>query len=225
MSMERFKKKEQPAYVERNFKFTENPYTVFVLFMMLAAKMINQWQRKFISYATGYSAPTDLGMMDRSFYEIGAAYPQLEGYYGLLSGLAYTLPYSLFTLIFGSVTNSVNRKLLLAISLAGGACTQLASGFFNSFYVLCGARMLHGAFNSASSPLTYSLVADYVPPERRATANAFLGTAVYTGISLSSLSILLIKTTGWRYVYYFMGAVGLMASLVTAFFVREPEKG
>ena len=85
--------------------------------------------------------------------------------------------------------------------------------------------MLHGAFNSASSPLTYSLVADYVPPERRATANAFLGTAVYTGISLSSLSILLIKRTGWRYVYYFMGAVGLLASLVTAFFVKEPEKG
>lgn len=163
--------------------------------------------------------------LDRGFYEIGAAYPQLEGYYGLLSGLAYTLPYSIFTLIFGSLTNKVNRKMLLAFSLAGGACTQFASGFFDSFYVLCAARMLHGAFNSASSPLTYSLVADYVPPERRATANAFLGTAVYTGISLSSLSILLIKHTGWRRVYYFMASVGIAASLITAFFVKEPKKG
>ena len=121
MSIERLKNKEKPF--ERNFKFYENPYTVFVLFMMLMAKMINQWQRKFLSYATGYSAPADMSLAERSFYEIGASYPQLEGSYGLLSGLAYTLPYSLFTLIFGSLTNKVNRKLLLAFALMGSAAT------------------------------------------------------------------------------------------------------
>ena len=193
--------------------------------MMLLAKMTNQWQRKFISYATGYAAPNDMPMPERGIYEIGAAYPQLEANYGLIAGMAYTVPYSVFTLIFGSLTNRVNRKMLLAVSLAGGACTQLASGFFDSFWLLFIARMFHGAFNSASSPLTYSLVSDYVPPERRATANAFLGTAVYTGISLSSLSVLLIKQTGWRYCYFIMGIFGLLTSLVTAFFVKEPKQG
>jgi MFS family permease len=58
-------------------------------------------------------------------------------------------------------------------------------------------RVLHGAMNSATNPLAYSLVFDYVPPERRATANSILATAIYAGVSLSSLSILLIKNIGW----------------------------
>ena len=86
-------------------------------------------------------------------------------------------------------------------------------------------RVIHGAMNSATGPLTYSLVADYVPPERRATANAVLGTAVYAGVSLSSLSILLIKRAGWRFSYQFMGAAGIVLGLLTALIVKEPKKG
>ena len=77
----------------------------------------------------------------------------------------------------------------------------MTTGLVDSFAVLFAMRVLHGAMNSASSPLSYSLVADYVPPERRATANAVLGTAVYAGVSLSSLSVLLIKRAGWRFSY------------------------
>jgi predicted MFS family arabinose efflux permease len=52
-----------------------------------------------------------------------------------------------------------------------------------------------------TNPLTYSLVADYVPPEKRATANSILASAVYVGVSLSSLSILMFKSMGWRWAY------------------------
>ena len=90
------------------------------------------------------------------------------------------------------MTSSVNRKHLLALTLIIGGLTQSVTGMFTSFPILCAMRVLHGAMNSASTPLSYSLVADYVPPERRATANAVLGTAIYAGVSLSSLSIFLI---------------------------------
>ena len=164
-----------------------------MLAVVLMAKMTNQWHRKFLGYSFGYSAPGDLSLDQRAFYEIGASYPQLEGSYGLLSGLAYTLPFSIFGLIFGASTNKVNRKMVLGLTLMIGGLSQSLSGMVNSFPVLCGMRILHGAMNSALSPLSYSLVSDYVPPEKRATANSILATAIYSGISLSSLSILLIK--------------------------------
>jgi MFS family permease len=55
--------------------------------------------------------------------------------------------------------------------------------------------------NAFVNPLSYSLVVDYVPPNKRSTANSILAMATYTGISLSSLSILLIKSHGWRWAY------------------------
>jgi predicted MFS family arabinose efflux permease len=96
-------------------------------------------------------------------------------------------------LVMGAITSRINRVKVFAISLMLGGFSQIVSGMVPNFGVLAGMRVLHGATNSVSNPLTYSLVADFVPPEKRATANSILSTAVYAGISLSSLSILLIK--------------------------------
>ena len=74
-----------------------------------------------------------------------------------------------------------------------GGTAQFLTGAINSFPVLCGMRMLHGSFNASTTPLAFSLISDYVPPQKRATANSILSSAVYLGISLSSLSILMIK--------------------------------
>lgn len=117
----------------------------------------------------------------------------MENYYGVLTGLAYTLPYMITGLVMGAITSRINRVRVFAASLVLGGFSQVVSGMVPNFGVLAGMRVLHGATNSVSNPLTYSLVADFVPPEKRATANSILSTAVYAGISLSSLSILLIK--------------------------------
>jgi MFS family permease len=85
-------------------------------------------------------------------------------------------------------------------------------------------RVLCGAMNSATNPLTFSLVADYVRPERRATANSVLTASSYVGIAISSLSILMIKETGWRLSYMLMGLVGVVLGAITIIFIREPKR-
>ena len=115
----------------------------------------------------------------------------------MLTGLAYTIPYMITGLLMGAVTNKVNRARTFGLSLILGGITQLLTGIIPNFKVLCGMRMIHGVTNSMTTPITYSLVSDFVPPERRATANSILSTAVYAGISLSSLSVLLISKLGW----------------------------
>lgn len=67
--------KQATVIKEERFRFRDNPYTLFVLILVLLAKMTNQWHRKFLGYAFGYSAPGDLSPEQHAFYEIGASYP------------------------------------------------------------------------------------------------------------------------------------------------------
>ena len=85
-------------------------------------------------------------------------------------------------------------------------------------------RILHGAISAPINPLSFSLVADYFPPEKRSRANAILTTGNYLGIALSSMSILLIKKNGWRYAYAFMGILGIIGGLLSLTAMKNPEK-
>lgn len=100
---------------------------------------------------------------------------------------------------------------------------HLTSALTTSFSVLFLMRFLHGAISSATDPVSYSLIADYFPPEKRSTANAILSTGNFIGIALSSLSILLIKSVGWRSAYGFMGVLGIAAGAMGLLGIREPK--
>lgn len=131
-----------------------------------------QWHRKGLDYSYGY---TGLGIQKGNpTFEIATAYPQLNQWYGLLAGLFYTVPYSFFGLIAGRISDRVNRKLFLGIVIVGASLCQGVAGTVQSFGVLAGMRVLHALFNTSSNPLSFSLVSDYFPPDKRATANSLI---------------------------------------------------
>lgn len=147
-------------------------YAYFVLFIVLACRIMVQWHRKGLTYAYGY---TGLGIAaGNGLYEISTAFPQLKQWYGLLAGLIYTIPYASFGLIAGKISDQVNRKVFLAIVIALASLTMGVSGFTTSFFVFSAMRVLHGMFNSSSNPLSFSLIADYFPPDKRSTANSII---------------------------------------------------
>lgn len=113
-------------------------------------------------------------MAGNPFYEISTAYPTMEKYYGLLSGMAYTLPFSICSLSIAMLDGGFNRKkLLTGLSVAAGI-TMLLMGNVQSLAVLAAMRVCHAAFNSTIQPLIYSLTADYFPRNQRGMANAIL---------------------------------------------------
>ena len=59
-------------------------------------------------------------------YELSAAYPELETYFGLLTGAAYTVPYAAGGLIFGRLAGVINPKTLVV------ALMLLSSGFMGA---------------------------------------------------------------------------------------------
>ena len=123
-------------------------------------------------YSYGY---TGLGIAAKNpIYEISTYYPELKNWYGLLAGLVYTLPYAGFGLIAGKISDKVDRRLFLAIVVCLASATMGVSAATSSFAVFSLMRVLHGMLNSASNPLSFSLITDYFPPDRRATANSII---------------------------------------------------
>ena len=163
--------------------------------------------------------------MNSEIFEMGTFYPELKHWYGWLIGVFYTIPYCFFGLVAGKMTDNVNRKNFLGIVLMLAGLSVGITGFYDSFVLLAFMRCIHGALNSASNPLSFSIVQDYFPPERRSLANSLIQAGNYIGVAVSSLSILLISSYGWRFLYRFMGAIGIIFGLVSMFFVKEPERG
>ena len=104
-----------------------------------------------------------------------------------------TIPYSILGLLSGYLTRSNRRALIFGIIMIAMSSFHLTSAVTTSFSVVFLMRVLHGAISSATDPVSYSLIADYFPPEKRGTANAILSTGNFIGIAMSSLSIILIK--------------------------------
>lgn len=88
--------------------------------------------------------------------------------------MIYTIPFSFFGLIAGKASDKVNRKMALGaiLILAGATCG--VTGAVNSFGMLVVMRVLHAFLNTSSNPISFSLISDYFPPEKRATANSII---------------------------------------------------
>ena len=216
-------KKEEPEEKKGTLSKFQPVYAFFVLFIVLLCRIMVQWHRKGLTYAYGYTALGDLA--GSPLYEISSAFPELKNWYGLLAGLIYTIPYSFFGLVAGKISDNVNRKIYLGIFVILASLTMGISGFTSSFAILAVMRVFHGAFNSATNPLSFGIIADYFPPDKRSTANSIIQAGNYIGVGVSSLSILLISQFGWRVCYGIMGGAGLAFGLATMLLVKEPIRG
>jgi hypothetical protein len=196
-------------------------YSLLVLLVILAIRIVQQWQHKSLTYAFGFQA-LEAG---NAFFEIGSSYPELGKYYGVVVGFLYTLPFAICGLVMGALSDKLNRKVMLGVTVILSSLTQVVMGVVDSFPVLCCMRILQGSLNSATKPLTFSLVSDYIPADRRSTANSVLSSGVYIGIALSSLSILTIQKVGWRFTFSGLGVLGTLLGVFSLFFIREPRRG
>ena len=155
---------------------------------------------------------------------MSTAYPQLESYFGLLTGAAYTVPYALGGLFFGRLGAKISPKLLVAglMSLQAGLMGLTAS--INSFPVMASSRLASGFVSSGFNPLCFAIMANYFPADRRTTANSLFASSKYVGGGLASMSLLSIMKYGWRSTYAILAAFAIMISLSVLFFIKDSEK-
>ena len=90
---------------------------------------------------------------------------------------------------------------------------------------LCAVRACVGVGESAYSTITPSLIADYFPPHRRATALGVFQAAIPMGFALGFvIGGVLAHFFGWRVAFMIVGVPGLLTS-VLVWRLREPRRG
>ncbi|OJJ14349.1 hypothetical protein BKI52_43505 [marine bacterium AO1-C] len=157
----------------------------------------------------------------------------------LLLGASFGLFYSLMGVPLGRVADVFSRKKIIAIGLTLWSVMTALCGLTKSYAQLFLARMGVGVGEAALTPATYSLLSDYFPREKLATAISVYSLGIYLGSALAALAggyamsvlaevayveiPLVGEIYAWQFVLIIVGLPGiLVASLVLT--IKEPKR-
>lgn len=127
---------------------------------------------------------------------------------GIVGG-AYTLAAGLAGVVASPLLDRVDRRVALAICMAGLAVGTGLGGFAQGLPSLVAARLVAGAFGGPATSVALAIVADVIPTERRGRAMA----AVMTAFSVASVAgvpagLALAGWAGWRAPFFVLSVGG-----------------
>ena len=160
---------------------------------------------------------------------------------GFLYGTAFAVFYALFGIPLGRLADSWYRGRLIAIGLGLWSSMTALSGFASNFAMLATARIGVGIGEASASPAAYSMISDYFPKEKRATALSIYSAGLYIGGGLS-LPVGGFVTSrwnhafpnpaeaplglhGWQAAFLAVGIPGPVAGASWVLSLREPQRG
>lgn len=143
---------------------------------------------------------------------------------GLLGGFCFALFYALAGLPVARWADRGNRLTVISLALAVWSVMTVFCGLAATFWQLALARIGVGAGESGGIPPSQSLIVDYFPPERRATAIAiFTGGAIAGNVLGLGLGGTVAATYGWRSAFLLAGVPGLALALLVRYALAEPR--
>jgi MFS family permease len=104
-----------------------------------------------------------------------------------LLGFSVVLFYAFIGIPAARLVDRYNRKWLMTWSIALWSLATGACGFAQSFWQFFAARFWIGTGESINGPLSYSLLADYFPPEKLPRGIAIYNVGMQAGVALSLL--------------------------------------
>ena len=143
---------------------------------------------------------------------------------GLLTGFAFGIVYVGFGLPIARLADRVNRVWIIGASLTVWSGFTILCGRAMSFPTLVAARMGVGIGEAGCTPTSHSLISDYTPREKRASALAFfsMGTPLGSVIGLA-LGGIIADSMGWRHAFLFAGSPGIILAVGVCLTRREPR--
>jgi MFS family permease len=145
---------------------------------------------------------------------------------GLLSGTAFGIFYATLGVPIAQLADRVSRKWVIATCLVLWSGMTALCGTAAGFLSLLVYRVGVGVGEAGGSPPAHSLISDYFPPERRATALAIFSLGVPFGILVGFLAGgWLNEALGWRLAFVVVGLPGVLLGIVVALTLREPPRG
>jgi MFS family permease len=171
-----------------------------------------------------------LNFLDRSlvyilFGPIGKELELTDLQLALLGSTSFVLFYTVLGIPFGRLADRVHRLRMIAAGLALWSLASSLTGLVSSFEGLLLCRIGVGVGEATLGPAAYSLLADWFPPRRRATAAALFAAGIPLGAGLAlGLGGYIGQHWGWRAAFPALGLPGLLVALVVLA-LREPTRG
>ncbi len=190
----------------------ESPaYPRYVLGVLFVVYVINFIDRQVLSVFIG-PIQQEFGVSDTAM--------------GLLVGFAFAVLYTFAGIPIARWADRGNRRDIITLGLALWSVMTVACGLARNFTQLFLARVAVGVGEAAGTPPAHSLIADYFPLHRRATALAIYSAGVFVGAALAYLGGgYLREYFDWRTAFIVLGVPGLLFAVVVRLTVREPLRG
>ena len=149
-----------------------------------------------------------------------------DTYLGFLSGIAFAAFYTLMGIPIARWADRGNRSRIIAISLFVWSAMTAITGSVRTFTQLALARIGVGIGEAGCSPPAHSLISDYFPPERRATALAIYSLGIPIGGGIGNLAGgWLNEWFDWRTAFVVVGLPGVGLALLVHWTLPEPVRG
>jgi predicted MFS family arabinose efflux permease len=143
---------------------------------------------------------------------------------GLIGG-SYTAAAALAGLVSSLFLDRFDRRPALGISMLGLVAGTALGGLAGGLSTLMIARMVAGAFGGPATSLSFSIVADVVPPERRGRAMGIvMGAFSIAQVLGVPAGLELARRFGWRAPFFVVAGTGALIAVI-AVLLLPPLRG
>jgi MFS family permease len=157
----------------------------------------------------------------------------------LLSATSFAIFYTFLGIILGKLADTRSRRSLIAVGFIFWSLMTAGFGIAKNFIQMLLFRIGVGVGEASLSPAAYSLLTDYFPKERRATAISVYSMGIYIGSGLAYLlgGVVVRAVSGqesfnlplageirsWQVIFFIVGLPGVLFALLM-YTVREPQR-
>ncbi len=157
---------------------------------------------------------------------------------GILMGLSFAVLYTLVGIPIGLMADRMNRKRIIGWGILIWSMMTVFCGLAGSYSLFFLARVGVGIGEAALSPAAYSIISDYFPKKKLATALSVYNMGIYLGSGLSILIGAALKTMigkenvvvpffgeifSWQMIFFYIGFPGILLVLLLQT-IKEPKR-
>ncbi len=144
---------------------------------------------------------------------------------GLISS-SYVITLAGSMIIFGYLADKYSRKKLILVGATVWSFCALGTYFSQTYHQLLIVRIVGGVGIGSFFPIAIPLVSDFAPPDKRGRFLGLVTLIIGVGAGLGAGAAGLFgESLGWRFVFKYMGIIGLITVSLSWLFLREPERG
>lgn len=144
---------------------------------------------------------------------------------GLLTGLVFAAVFAVASIPIAFLADRSNRVAILTVCGTIWSLTTMFTGVVTGFTQMALSRAGLAVGESGCTPCAISLIANYVPPDRRGRALALYSMAGPIGfIVVGVVGGAINDAFGWRAAFLALGAVSLAVTFLAVMTLPEPKR-